>query len=383
MASSSSAAHGNSVIGLTGLAQLIEVLKHRGFQVIGPVVRDGSIVYEPLEGIEDLPSGWTLEAEPATCRLKKRSDGALFGYVVGQRGLKYFLHPPQLKLYSAERENGEFRILFEQDPAPRYAFIGPRACELAAMARQDRVLLEDRYPDMHYDARRRGAFVVAVQCTVSAATCFCASLGTGPRAQSGFDLALTESVDDGQPHFLVEVGSEEGASVLAEIETSEASAEQMRKAVEAVDAAGSKQSRCLKTTGLKEALYDGFEDPHWDDVAARCLSCGNCTMVCPTCFCVTVEDTSDVTNKRAERWRKWDSCFTQSFSYIHGGSVRLTPKSRYRQWLTHKLAAWSDQFDSLGCVGCGRCITWCPAGIDITEEAAALQQSSRVSIGQA
>jgi Fe-S oxidoreductase len=100
-------------------------------------------------------------------------------------------------------------------------------------------------------------------------------------------------------------------------------------------------------------------------------------MVCPTCFCTTVEDVSDVTGDHAERWRRWDSCFTLGFSYIHGGSIRNSGKARYRQWMTHKLASWIDQFGTSGCVGCGRCITWCPVGIDITEEARAIRDGGQ------
>ncbi|MBF0393567.1 MAG: 4Fe-4S dicluster domain-containing protein, partial [Alphaproteobacteria bacterium] len=117
------------------------------------------------------------------------------------------------------------------------------------------------------------------------------------------------------------------------------------------------------------------EHPRWDEVAKRCLTCGNCTMVCPTCFCTTVDDVTDLGGTRTERVRSWDSCFTLDFSYIHGGSVRNEGSSRYRQWITHKLSSWHDQFGSSGCVGCGRCITWCPVGIDITEEVGAIRAS--------
>ena len=131
--------------------------------------------------------------------------------------------------------------------------------------------------------------------------------------------------------------------------------------------------RAMDTTNIKQLLYDNPEHPQWDKVAGRCLSCANCTMACPTCFCSTVEDVSDLTGKHAERWRKWDSCFSLEFSYIHGGHVRQSTKGRYRQWMTHKLASWQDQFGTSGCVGCGRCITWCPVGIDITEEVKAIR----------
>ncbi len=133
--------------------------------------------------------------------------------------------------------------------------------------------------------------------------------------------------------------------------------------------------REMRADDLHDLLMRNLSHPRWDDVAARCLSCANCTMVCPTCFCTSVEDSSDLTGTETSRSRRWDSCFTMDFSYIHGGSVRSSTKSRYRQWMTHKLATWVDQFGSSGCVGCGRCITWCPVGIDITEEVRAIRDS--------
>jgi ferredoxin len=148
------------------------------------------------------------------------------------------------------------------------------------------------------------------------------------------------------------------------------------RAEEIVAQTAAHMGRSMDTSGIKELLYRNLDHPRWDNVASRCLTCTNCTMVCPTCFCTTVEDTTDLTGERAERWRKWDSCFTMDFSYIAGGSVRSSAKSRYRQWMTHKLASWIDQFGTSGCVGCGRCITWCPVGIDITEEVRAIRETS-------
>ena len=241
---------------------------------------------------------------------------------------------------------------------------------MTSIAILDRILLQDQFRDPVYEGRRGGSFVVAVQCTQASATCFCASMGTGPRSQSGFDLALTE-LSNG---FLVEVGSGAGAAVLAELESTEGTAEVRQEAQARIEAAAAQQVRRLDTDGIKELLYANFDHPRWNNVAERCLSCANCTMVCPTCFCTTIDDVTDVTGDHAERWRRWDSCFTLGHSYIHGGSVRESGKARYRQWLTHKLASWIDQFGSSGCVGCGRCITWCPVGIDITEEVQALRE---------
>jgi len=367
----------NVVLAASELGKLIAALVQKGYAVVGPTVRDGAIVYDAIESEKELPRGWTDEQAPGHYRLKRRDDDALFGYVVGPQSWKKYLHPAEVRLWSAERRDGTFRILNnEAKPQPPRAFLGVRACELKAMAVQDRVLLEDKYRDAMYAARRAGAFLIAMQCTQSAPTCFCASMGTGPGIAEGADLILTELMGSGGHRFLVKAGSERGAELLRELATTAASAADLSQAEQGVKTAAAAQTRSIDNQGIKELLYKNFEHPRWDNVAARCLTCANCTMVCPTCFCTTVEDVSDVAGDHAERWRRWDSCFTESFSYIHGGSVRTSAKARYRQWMTHKLAAWFDQFDSSGCVGCGRCITWCPVGIDITEEVRALREGT-------
>ncbi len=376
------ATHAPALLTLQQLEKLIPILRRRGYQVIGPVVRDGAIVYDIVESLSDLPVGWTDEQEAGRYRLRRRNndDGALFGYVVGPQSWKKYLHPAEVCLLTAERTGQTFRILNNNNdhdaPPPRRAFLGVRACELAAIAVQDRVLQGDRYRDPIYAARRAGIFIVAVNCTQAAPTCFCTSMGTGPRVRAGYDLSLTELIAPGRHEFVIETGSDAGADVLAELApaTPVASEAVCKEAEAAVERAASQIQRRLDTAGIRDLLYANFDHPRWDNVAQRCLTCANCTMVCPTCFCTTVEDVSDVTNTHAERWRKWDSCFSQNFSYIHGGSIRSSAKSRYRQWMTHKLASWIDQFGSSGCVGCGRCITWCPVGIDITEEVRAIRE---------
>ena len=356
------------------LNNLIPLLARDGYEVIGPTVRDGAIAYERIASAGELPTGFTDEQGPGHYRLQKSEGRHLFGYSLGAQSWKKYLHAAEVRLWAAERQNGSFRILNnEPGPAQPRALLGVRACELAAIATQDRVLLGDKYRDSFYAARRENVFLIAVQCTRAAATCFCASVGSGPKVNGGYDLLLTELSAAENHRFVVEAGSERGAKLLGQMESKPASSIDL-EAVEAGLASAAQQQRKLEVEGLKEFLYDNFENPHWDKIAARCLSCANCTLACPTCFCTTVEDVSDLSGTYAERWRRWDSCFTQSFSYIHGGSIRTSGKARYRQWMTHKLAAWADQFDNSGCVGCGRCITWCPAGIDITEEVRAMRE---------
>jgi sulfhydrogenase subunit beta (sulfur reductase) len=360
------------------LQQLLANLRAAGYTVVGPTVRDGAIVYDEISSPSDLPVGWTDEQDGGRYRLKERDDGAFFGYVVGPHSWKKFLNLPVLRLWHATRTGNGFQVADEPLEAPKLAFLGVRSCELHAMGIQDKVFLQGQYVDPAYKARREKVLILAVNCGQAGGTCFCASMNTGPKAASGFDLALTEVLDGGRHYFLVEVGSEAGAAMLEGVSSTPATEKERREAEGVVAKAAGQMGRRLETDGIKELLYRNYEHPRWDDVAGRCLTCANCTMVCPTCFCTTVEDVTDLTGEHAERWRKWDSCFTMDFSYIHGGSIRPTPRARYRQWMTHKLATWIDQFGTSGCVGCGRCITWCPVGIDITEEARAIRQSEPV-----
>jgi ferredoxin len=361
------------VIGRDSIGALIDALRGRGFTVIGPTLQSQAIVYGELESDADLPAGWTDSQEGGTYRVSRRDDDALFAHNAGPNSWKSLLFPPTITLWKGRRgDDGGLDVDPVAEP-PRYAFIGVRSCDLHAIAIQDRVFMGDRYVDHDYEARRRDNFIVAVNCGKAGGTCFCVSMGTGPKADSGFDLSLTELIEDGDHRFLVEVGSERGAEVLGEVTHREATAEDEQAAQQVIEATAGSMGRTLDTDDIKGLLYGNLDHPRWDEVSQRCLTCGNCTLVCPTCFCSTVEDVTDLAGAETERTRRWDSCFTFDHSYIHGGSVRDSGRARYRQWMTHKLASWIDQFGSSGCVGCGRCITWCPVAIDITEETAAIR----------
>ena len=355
-----------------GLEALLGALRDDGYTLVGPTVRDAAIVYGEIHGVGDLPVGWTEDQEAGRYRLRQRNDDAVFGYNVGPNSWKERFFVPRLRQWRAVREGTGFHIQADDAPAPRLALIGARSCDLHAIAVQDRVFLGGTGTDPDYAARRADVFVVAVNCGQAGGTCFCVSMGTGPRATLGFDLALTE-LRDGQPRFHVEAGTERGAAILGRLPSVPATPADEEAADAVVAATASAMGRTLDTAGLKELLYRSYEHPRWDDVAARCLACTNCTLVCPTCFCATVEDVTDLSGEVAEHGRRWDSCFTLDHSYLHGGSVRASTRARYRQWLVHKLATWMDQFGTSGCVGCGRCIAWCPVGIDITEEVAAIR----------
>jgi sulfhydrogenase subunit beta (sulfur reductase) len=375
MAADSVQVENSSVIDAKDLARLLGAISGEGYELFGPAIREGAIVYDRLNSVEDLPCGWTDEQSAGKYRLTRRKDQAVFGYNVGPHSWKKFLHPPLHCLWKCKRDGNGFHIIPEDSAAPERAFIGVRPCELRGIAILDKVFTGGEFTDADYKARRENIFIVAVNCSEAGGTCFCASMGTGPRATAGYDLALTEVLEGENHYFVVESGSRRGAEVMAKVPHRDASAKDLENVERIAAETSSRMGRSMDTEGLKELLYQNYEHPRWDNVATRCLTCANCTMVCPTCFCTTVEDATDLTGQQAERRRKWDSCFTMDFSYIHGGSVRATAKSRYRQWMTHKLATWIDQFGEFGCVGCGRCITWCPVGIDITAEVRAIRES--------
>jgi ferredoxin len=362
-----------SVLDRQDFSVLFDALGVEGYTIVGPTVRDHAIVYSELDSVDDLPIGWTDEQEAGEYRLRRRGDEALFGYAVGQQSWKKLLFPPTTTLFQVTRSNGSLDFVPSEMTETSYAFLGVRACELAAIAIQDRVFTGSGTVDRTYEQQRRDVFTVAVNCRVAGGTCFCVSMGTGPRCTTGYDLVLTEILEPGRHEFVLEAGSEAGERILSLLPARPAVEGDLGAVDRIVAETASNMGRFMDTDGIKELLYDNLEHPRWDQVAERCLSCTNCTLVCPTCFCSTTTDTVTLDGETAQRSRRWDSCFTMDFSALHGVAVRGGTKTRYRQWMTHKLASWYDQFGSSGCVGCGRCITWCPVGIDITEEVAAIR----------
>lgn len=358
-----------------GLQALIDELRARGFDVVAPVVRDGAIVPAEIAAVDDLPRGWGDEQDAACYRLHQRGDAALFRFAAPAQSAKPSLFCADETIWFGPRPS-------QVAEAPRpVALLGVRSCDLAAIGIQDAILTGRAFVDSRYAARRSAAFLVAVTCTDPAGTCFCSSLGTGPRPARGFDIALTELLDSDGHRFLAEPGSQAGEDVLTGLPSSPATSADLAAAAHAAADATERMGRRMDTDGLRDLLYASADSPQWSDVASRCLACTNCTLVCPTCFCTDVEDVSDLTGANG-RHRVWDSCFSADYSRLHGGVVRNSIAARYRQWLTHKLASWVDQFGMAGCVGCGRCITWCPAGIDLTAEVAALRAASVGPISQ-
>jgi sulfhydrogenase subunit beta (sulfur reductase) len=365
------------IIDIHEFDNLISKLKEKGYITVGPTIQNGAIIYSEINSSSDLPIGFTDTQKPGFYRLEKTDNNAFFNYVVGPQSWKKFLYPSIQKLFTAYYKNNKLEIEKPEPPATKYAFIGVRSCEINSIEIQDRVFFGGEYQNSNYKTLRKNSLIVAVNCSKAEENCFCTSMGTGPEVKSGYDILLTEIINEKEHYFLIETGSERGEEIVNDLNTREASESELSKKNQVIQKTISQIQKHLDTENLKDILLKNLESPLWDEVAKRCLACGNCTMVCPTCFCMTIEDYTDLMKTKAERIQKWDSCFTLEYSYIHGGSIRVSIGSRYRQWLTHKLASWHEQFGTSGCVGCGRCITWCPVGIDITEEATKIKKVSQ------
>lgn len=359
------------------LDELIDDLWRHGYRVLGPAERDGAVAFDEVRRVADLPVGRREEQAPGRYRLVPGEQGEIFGVVNGPGSLKPSFFAPEEPLLEIRKGDGSFSASEILPRAARIAVLGARACDLAAIAMQDRIFLHDRFRDTHYASRRRDALLIAVNCTRAAATCFCVSMGTGPEATRGYDIALTELEDA----FVAHAATPEGEDVLAPLGLQPCAAAETDAERERIATCAGSMQRRLDTSDLPRLLYDEAGSRRWDDVAARCLSCTNCTMVCPTCFCHTVVDQTEISGNMSLRVRRWDSCFSEQHAQIHGKNFRPEIRDRYRMWLTHKLAAWVDQFGASGCVGCGRCITWCPVGIDLTEEVAAIRAGAKKAAG--
>lgn len=345
---------------------MLNSLRNDGYKCVAPHRHEGEINYDTINSSSDLPWGYHDEQAPGHYQLNHNERKHAFGFTLPTTSIKPMLFKAKENVWKVARdEHGKlaFQPIVEFE---KIAVFGVRPCDLRGIEIQDRVFMENSYNDVRYVKRRENQFLIAMNCTKSHSNCFCVALGDAPKADKGFDLAMTEIEGEG---FVVEIGSDKGRILLNQLNIAAASGGQVQTALVQIENAVEMQHKTLPPLKEVEAkLMANLEHPQWDDVASRCLSCGSCTQVCPTCFCHTERDEPNVLGTETNHTREWDSCFSIDHSYTHGDIYRENPKYRYRQWLTHKFSTWRDQFRTKGCVGCGRCVTWCPVKIDVVDE---------------
>lgn len=247
--------------------------------------------------------------------------------------------------------------------------VGIRPCDLHALLYLDQTFKADPY----YRAVRQKTLLLAVNCRRPTPYCFCASLGTGPfyKSLKGCDAVLTKLAEG----WLVEPREETMARLLAG-DGKPVSEQHWQEKAAQEQAARSNFEKSIELKGLEPILRRNQEHPVWSRTAAeRCLSCTNCVMVCPTCFCHEIRDRVEMDLRQAVRYRQWDACQDLAFAAVHGGNFRQTRQARLRQFVLHKLD-FTAQYGQAGTVGCGRCIEWCPTAIDLTEMAKEIRQDA-------
>ncbi len=331
------------------------------YKVYAPKLKDGFISYDWVSSIHELSFGYRNHESPGYYSLE-RQEG-YFTYTHPVDSFKKLLRPSEEVLLTIKIKNN--RIVFEDSAqADKVALFDVRSCDLSALKIMDKVYLNAPYRDKHYETKRENLFIVAVDCAFATKTCFCSYMNTGPHCKEGFDILLTELEDV----FIVQVASSRAWEVLEGIPLGAVTEKHMEEKRAIEERVRESMKFGVNTQGLRDALYSKMDIEHYENVGKRCLACTSCTQVCPTCFCFDIVEITDTDLTTSRRVRVWDSCFSPSFATVHRFNIRESVASRYRQWLMHKFAYWIDQFGSFGCVGCGRCITWCPVGIDIREE---------------
>lgn len=283
-----------------------------------------------------------------------------------------FIYPPEQKLFKIDRDKNQIQTLITDDERNNIIF-GIHPCDMHAIFVLDKVFLGE-YKDLHYSKLRQETITVVLNCNKACDKGFCASMRTGPflKIAQDYDLQLTSMGE----YYLVESGSERGRGLIEKVKNLKEATKQdfedkIRQEEEAIDSF----TKGIDTEGLAELLMRSLDHHIYKDIAeVRCLGCTNCTMVCPTCYCYNIEDHTSLDLKTTERRRHWDSCQELNFAGVHGGNFRSSRGARLRQFVTHKLSAWVEQYGCFGCVGCGRCMAWCPTGIDLTEIAKKIQE---------
>jgi sulfhydrogenase subunit beta (sulfur reductase) len=296
----------------------------RNYTVIGPVKKQDQYVFTELDEDDRLELDYPRTILP----------------------LKKYLVPSSELMFKLGGEKVEAVL-----PQTRYAFVGLHICEINAIKRLDMVLHDDPY----YKARRDNMLVIGVSCKPTD-ECFCQSMEANVLPEGVCDIFLKEDGDG----YTALAGSEAGRRLLSGHRFQPSDKKILKVKVEYDD------KKHVDLEKVWANMVKNYSSPLWDEMAKVCLGCANCTVVCPLCYCYDVQDITAVSPENPERHKCWDSCTLLNFATVTGGhKFRKDIKSRFKNIYTHKFKSYVDEFSVTACVGCGRCITFCPAGINM------------------
>ncbi|WED24356.1 4Fe-4S dicluster domain-containing protein [Vibrio sp. JC009] len=364
----SKGASGKGWLERSSFNSLFEVLASQGYKIMGPVVRDGAIVFNAVTSAKALAFSVHDEQKAGSYQLVSDNSCRYFNWHHGPQALKPFLFKPEQLLWVCDSADNDLNFRSGLSEPENIAVIGVRACDLAALALQDKHFLHGEHQDPFYQKQREKMLIIAVNCSDSGEHCFCVSTHSGPEVRFYYDLLIDELADG----FVLKAGSEKGLKILDELKLQDCTEVQLKLADAQRKTAAISQTRSLPAPEELMKLSQILPERYWLEAAETCLSCGNCTLVCPTCFCSKQVVVNRINENgegiQSSHIRVWDSCFSLEHAHIFGKNFRSDTASRYRQWMIHKLVNWQTQYGRHGCVGCGRCIAWCPAGIDFLQQ---------------
>jgi len=352
------------------------------YKIIGNKIENNSVILAELENLSDTPSGYSDEQSPGKYKLINNKSEQLFSFSLSPQSWKKYLHPPESTLWKIHKKDNSFNIETPKIEKNKMAFWGIRPCDFEAIKIYDGVFLRDNKTNLKYKSIRDNLFIFAINCTVNHNTCFCSSMNSGPDIKDGFDLAVTEifienDENNTSHHFILNADTQKGQNIVDKFQFKEASKEEVNFAKNKVIENKESITNTFNTKNLDKILQDNYNHEIWYKMGEKCTSCSNCTFVCPTCYCTRTVDFTNLDGSMATRISKWDSCFSKDFTRINNKYIRDSLSSRYRHWVMHKFSTWQEQFGTQGCTGCGRCITWCPSGINIVKVIREIQASSK------
>lgn len=348
-------------------------------RVVAPVKEDGVVLFRPWEPGVEPELDILLAKQSAKEYVFRQSETYLrYGYVMEGEAAASVSDETQSHAADGGDQDAKARAAAQDaavkahavltvqpvDDAPAQVIFGLRPCDVRGFVQMDNVFggYGGFYFDPYYNAKREATTLIAVTCRDPRSTCFCTSVQGGPAAGDGADALFTQ-VEGG---FTVEALTEKGEALVSAASLADASEAQGQASTSVKERATERVDKAFDLEGIQTGLRANIEDPAWHDLSMRCISCGTCTYVCPSCYCFNITD--EMVEGTGERIRTWDNCFNPSYTLeTSGHNPRAIKSNRFRNRFSHKFWYYPEKYDSLLCSGCGRCVSNCPTRIDIRE----------------